>query len=128
MKYLLVVALVVFNMGCAKKANPGVPSTPESPQQIARDAIAASRGAIQTAQAKYQSTCNASPQQTPCDVINRAIYAQQAAIASLYTYCQFSLASDSTAVCKPVDSALTGLMSAVTNLNQVVTSIKGVLQ
>ena len=98
------------------------------PEQIARDAVAASKGAIQTAQAKYLATCRQDASQPPCLAIDRAVHAQNVAVDALSVYCQFTPASPAEAKCRPVQSAYDGLKSAVGNLDQSTVDVKELIQ
>lgn len=112
------IALVCCLIGC-------------SPEQTARDAIAAATGTIAKAQAQHQAACTTNPADAPCVLINRAVNAQNAAIAGLETYCGWSLSGtlpDRGAACAPNKDALSGLNVALTNLKQIVTEVKGVVK
>lgn len=97
-------------------------------EQSVRDSIAASKGVIITVQAKYHDSCVAGPTQQPCVAINKAIDVQHLVKDALYTYCSFVSTDDPTKKCIPVKSALPALQSAVANLNQTTTDLKGLLK
>jgi len=112
----------------------------DKPENVARDSIAAGSGAIKDAQQKYILECTATPSNPVCRAINRSVYAQNAAITGLETYCQLSpsqLISQDTVTgavtvdvhnCQPVQTAGQGLRSAVTNLNQAINELKSALK
>ena len=107
---------VVFLAGC------------QPPEQSARDVIAASKGAIQTAQTKYHDACVKDANGAPCVAVTKAIGAQHVAIDALNIYCQFSPQADPATKCQPVKGALPALQSALVNLNAVTSDLKGLLQ
>lgn len=96
-------------------------------EQSVRDGIAASKGAIETAQSKYHDACVRDATQAPCVAVTKAIAAQHVAIDALKIYCQFGPATDPTTKCQPVKAALPGLQSAVANMNATTADLKGLL-
>ena len=55
--------------------------------KYARDGIAASKGAIEAAQAEYMEKCTTDPALPPCVTINKAIDAQNLTVDALNLYC-----------------------------------------
>lgn len=105
----------------------GLTGCPGSPEQQARNALAAANGAIASAQQSYLTECTTNPNQTVCGSINRAIYAHSAAITAFETYCQFALSGQlppPETVCTPVKDAIGGLKVSVTNMNRLVDDMK----
>ena len=99
-------------------------------EQSARNTAAALQGAIGAAQAKYQTTCAATPTQSACVTITKAIDGQNALVTAIEGYCGWSTAAPpavSTQTCVPVKSAAAGLQSAISNANLFVVELKGVL-
>lgn len=112
------IALVCCLLGC-------------SPEQTARDAIAAATGTIAKAQTQHQAECQVNPAAGTCVLINRAVNAQNAAMTGLETYCGWRLSGvlpDRGAVCTPNGSALNTLNVALSNLKQITTEVKGVVK
>ena len=116
MKKFFVLVPLIFMLGC----NP--------PEQTARDVIAASQGAIVTAQNRYHDQCVAAPTDAPCALVTRAIAVQHVAIDALNVYCAFTPATPNGTKCAPVKSALPALQSALANLNQVTLDIQAVIK
>lgn len=94
----------------------------------ARDTIAAAQGVIVQAQVQFQPQCSADATKAPCPVINQAVSAQNAAITALEAYCGFTPTSGVTEKCTPVKSLQPALTSALANLNQFVTELKGAIK
>lgn len=97
-------------------------------EQNARDGIATAAAVLRFAQTKYGPSCTANPKQAICQNINKAVHANNLAIDALESYCQLTPASDPTLPCKPVKALEPALASALANLNQTVTDLKGALQ
>lgn len=95
----------------------------------ARDAIAASKGVIQTAQTQYLDQCKADPSANPCSLINRGVAAQNTAINALELYCtgQATPSFDQGGTCHPDKSLEPKLTAAITDLNSIIASLKGVI-
>ena len=96
----------------------------------ARDTSAALQGLIVAAQAKYQSTCTATPSQAVCVDINKAVSGENALVTATEAYCNWSTTSpptDTTVPCVPVQSAAAGLQTAISNANTLINEIKGTL-
>jgi hypothetical protein len=91
----------------------------------ARDTIAAANGVIVQAEVQYSPTCTSNPNQSVCQTINKAVAAQNAAITALETYCGFTAANQPSDKCQPVKALEPALTSALANLNQFVTELKG---
>src|SRR4051812_6171119 len=81
---LLVISAVMFTAtGC------------ESFVRASVDALAAAQGFIGQAQKNHQAECSVDPSQDfPCQTINRAVEAQNAAVSALEVYCQLPVAPD----------------------------------
>jgi uncharacterized lipoprotein NlpE involved in copper resistance len=96
------------------------------------DSLAAAQGFIGQAQKNHQAECSVDPSQDfPCQTINRAVDAQNAAVSALEVYCQLpvapdpaTLASVGTQACNENPSAKQVLVSALANLNQILSSYK----
>lgn len=97
----------------------------EPPEQIARNVIASGSGAIAKAQASYTTSCIANPAQHVCQIINRTVDGENAAVTALETYCSVSPGGDVNGKCVPVKSAQGGLTAAIANLNQLIGELKG---
>lgn len=98
----------------------------ETPDQLARDSIAAANGLLTAAQAQYVNSCKPNPTQGVCVLINHGVDALNIAITSLETYCGFSLSPTPPAAdtkCAPVANARAGLNVAIANLNQIISEI-----
>ncbi len=108
-----ILLLVVLMVGCPRVVN------------NARDTIAAANGVIVQAEIQYSPTCTSNPSQPICNTINRAVAAQNAAITALEAYCGFNSASNPNDKCQPVKTLEPALTSALANLNQFVTELKG---
>jgi hypothetical protein len=97
-------------------------------EQAARDAIAASAGALRSAQATYGAQCKVLPSAAPCVVINKAIAAQGVAIDATEAYCGFTAATPAGTACAPVKTALPALQTALANLSQTTKDVQGLLK
>jgi hypothetical protein len=100
-------------------------------EQQARNTAAALQGAITAAQAQFQSTCSATPTQTPCTIINQAVAGQNALVTATEAYCGWSEANppaNATTACVPVKSASQGLQTAINNAALFITELKGVIK
>lgn len=120
MKSVLVVILLslVFCVACSPI------------EQQARNTAAALQGTLVAAQAKYQTSCGASPTQSVCVTIDKGVSGENALITALETYCGWSPASppsDPTAKCVPVKTAQAGLTVAISNATALTLEIKGVI-
>lgn len=120
MKKIVVVVLATLIMaGC------------NSPEQQARDTAAGLSGVLTTAQSQFTASCQADSNQNVCQIINRGIAGQNALITATETYCGFALTPtppDPSEVCHPVKTAQPALQTAITNANQLITEIKGVIK
>jgi hypothetical protein len=126
----LFLALCLALVGCAKNPAGGSPPPPNTIQSGARDTSAALNGFLTNAQAKYQTSCKANPNQTPCLTINKGIAAQNTLITALDTYCGWSSSvapPDPSAACVPVASAQQALITATENAAALITQIRGIL-
>jgi hypothetical protein len=115
---LLLTSAVLLLVGCSPLA------------MQARDANAAAKGVLEAAQQKYGAACLANPYQVICQDINRAVYAQNALITATETYCGWSRANppaNTKASCQAVKSAAPALETAITNLNFLITEVRGAL-
>jgi len=100
-------------------------------EQNARNTAAALQGAITSAQAQYQTECTASPKDSPCVIINKAVEAQNALVTAVEAYCGWSEIAppaNGTATCVPVKSAASGLQAAINNATLFISEVKGVLK
>jgi hypothetical protein len=100
-------------------------------EQQARNTAAALQGALTAAQAQFQSTCSATPTQTPCTIINQAVAGQNALVTATESYCGFSVTNPpnpTTAACVPVKSAQAGLQTAISNATLFITELRGVIK
>ncbi len=101
----------------------------QPPEKTARDSIAAFDGYLTAAVAKHDAECKADAlNRLPvCSLIVRAVRAENATATALETYCQLSpgQGKDPAMPCTPVRSSQTGLLSAISNMNQLVNEIKG---
>ena len=120
-KLLLLLVPMAFLLGCS------------GPEKNARDAIAASKGAIETAQTKYMDQCKADATLQPCTLINRAVAAQNTAINALELYCSGGSVGGAPTfqnggTCHADKTVQPKLDAAVSDLNQIIASIKGIVQ
>jgi len=101
----------------------------EPPQNLARDTAAALGGAITTAQTQYQTSCTANKTQQVCQVIDKAVAAQNALITADETYCGWPVGTgtNSNNPCVPVANATAALQAAIVNANAFITQLKAVL-
>lgn len=96
------------------------------------DSLAAAQGFIGQAQKNHQPECSVDPSKDfPCQTINRAVDAQNAAVSALEIYCQLPVAPDpatlaniGTKTCNANPSAKDVLVSALANLDQILSSYK----
>lgn len=114
-----VLAMVVFLCGCP-------------PEKDARDAIAAAHGWITNAQTTWGPTCVANPTQIQCTSTNKLIAAQHAAADALTVYCGGVPAAGQVAyidggACVENKSAQGVLLSAVTQMNNIIADVKALL-
>jgi len=99
-------------------------------EQDARDTAAALGGAITAAQAQHQE-CKTAPTGSACLTINKAVDGQNALVTSIEAYCGWTagvLPTDPNTKCVPVQSASTGLQTAINNANTFISQLKGVIQ
>jgi hypothetical protein len=120
MKSVLVVILLslVFCVACSPI------------EQQARNTAAALQGTLVAAQAKYQTSCSASPTQSVCVTINKGVAGENVLITALETYCGWSTVSpptDPNAKCVPVASAQAGLQAAISNATTLTLEVKGLI-
>lgn len=95
----------------------------------ARDAAAALKGALDTAQVEYSASCMADPTPKLCQTIKRAVAVQNLLITTTEAYCGWDRAAPMpTAQCVPVKSLEGALTSAVANANQAVGELKGIIK
>jgi hypothetical protein len=97
----------------------------------ARDTAAALKGVLATAQGEYLAECQTNPAQTTCTAINKGVNAQNLLITAVETYCGWPISStppDATATCVPVAGAKDALTAAISNANQAITEVKGVIK
>lgn len=100
-------------------------------QNDARDAAAALKGLITSAQSEYQATCQSNPAQAVCQTINRGVAGQNALITSVQAYCGWSASvppDNPNAPCVPVKGTESALSAAVVNANELITELKGILK
>lgn len=99
-------------------------------EQQARNTAAALGGAITAAQQQNQAACQAAPTATVCQVINRAVAAQNALITATEAYCGWSPSTNpaTAPACTPVKSATSGLQTAISNATPFINQLKGVIQ
>jgi hypothetical protein len=96
----------------------------------ARDTAAALSGAIIAAQAQYQASCSANPNQQVCELINRGVAGENTLITAVETYCGWAPTTappDATATCVPVKSAQAALQTAISNAATLTLEIKGAI-
>jgi hypothetical protein len=118
MKRIAIALLCLSMIGCAPVENQ------------ARDSAAAIKGAIGSAQTKYGATCRENSGQQVCDVINKAVNAQNGLITATEAYCGWSQAAppaDQSGKCVPVKSAESGLKAAILNADNFTKELKGAL-
>jgi len=99
-------------------------------QDVARDGIAASKGALVTAQSKYRDQCTANPAMKPCRIIHEGVAAQHLAVEALDLYCQ-GVATPSFldgGKCSPDKSVEPRLKAALQNLDVMIRDVKGLIQ
>ena len=119
-RLLMVVPLLLVLTACPKV------------EQDARDTAAALGGAIKAAQVQHQAECQAAVAEgnQTCQLINRAVDAQNALVTATEAYCGWSTGappSDPNAKCVAVSGAQAGLQAAINNANQFVTELRGVI-
>jgi hypothetical protein len=103
-----------------------------SPESNARDAIAGAYGFLQNAQDAHLAECVAAPMKTVCAAITAGITYQHAVATALAIYCGGLPAAGAASyadggVCVPVKTAKQALESAVSNLNNLIVTVKGLL-
>ena len=118
MRTLLLVPLLLFALACPT----------EPPEQVAHDAIAASKGFIEDQQQQHLAECQAQPTQPiPCQAINEAVAAQNLLIDALDIYCSDAAYVNDSGPCHPVPDAAPKLQEALSNLNQAMTHVKALI-
>lgn len=120
MKRLFVIPILIFCMvlaGC------------QPIEQSARDTSAALGGAITAAQQQNQAACQANPSGAVCQLIDRAINAQNALITATEAYCGLAPQLNAPgAPCTPVKGLDAALQSAISNATPFITQLKGAIQ
>lgn len=112
-RIFLVVAVLMFLAGCQPLEN------------TARDVIAGSQGFIQKAQENHRSECQAAPAKDfPCQIINRAVAAQNLAVDALAIYCGFARDTPPNTPCQANKSAAAILKSALDGLQKTIQDYK----
>jgi hypothetical protein len=114
---VLVVSSLILTLSC-------------HPEQTARDVSAALKGELITAQQQNQEKCNADPSVSPCQLINKAISAQNALITADQAYCGWSEATpldQRDTPCVPVKTAEAGLKTAIANAQPFIEQLKGAI-
>lgn len=117
-KYILAVLLAAMAFsfyGCQK------------PEQTARDAIAAAKGVVETAQIKYLDACQADPDLGPCVTVNKAVAAQNLAIDALNQYCS-GPGYLTGGVCNPQPDLQSHLEAALASLDQTIKDVEALIQ
>jgi len=104
-------------------------------ETAARDAAAASQGFIVSAQQKHTQECTATPLNSVCVTINKAIFAQNVLIDGIETYCGWparptpaQLTQAGALPCQKVSTAEAALQSATNNLNALMGDLKAAAQ
>jgi len=121
MKYVTFVLLLCFTL---------VLTACPAPNEQARDVSAALKGELTTAQQQNQEKCNADPSVFPCQLINKAISAQNALITADQAYCGWSEATpldQRDTPCVPVKTAEAGLKAAIANAQPFIEQLKGAI-
>jgi hypothetical protein len=128
---LLRVMLFIAPSALMLLALAGCPSS-QSPEVIARDAIAANKGFITSAAQKHTPECIASNGQAAvCQVIIKDAYIQNALVTSLEAYCQIpphGLDNQPALKCSPVKSKLAALTAALQDFQAIYADIKAAAQ
>lgn len=96
------------------------------------DTLAAAQGFIAQAQVNHSAQCTANPSLAfPCQTINQAVAAENAAVSALEVYCSVPVAptpdtlkAQGNAACNPNPSAKTVLINALSNLGKIVSDYK----
>ena len=96
------------------------------------DTLAAAQGFISQAQKNHSAQCTVDPSADfPCQTINKAVAAQNAAVSALEVYCQLPVAPDpatlaslGTKTCNENPSAKQVLVAALSNLSQILTTYR----
>lgn len=118
-------------LACMVLAFAGFKGCNKSLDQITRDVLATSSGTLTQAQDEYVAECQANPAKQVCVLINQAGGVQNATITALETYCGYALTPtppDPSTPCTPVASAQAGLITATSNLNQIIGELKPLIQ
>jgi len=99
-------------------------------QDTARDAIAASKGVLESAQLQHRDSCIADPHQKTCVIIHDGVAAENSAIDALELYCSNSGAQSfqTGGPCIVDKSAAPKLEAALANLNQIISDVKGLVK
>ena len=113
-KYLLLTCL--FLVGC------------QPLQQTARDSIAVAKGVIETAQQEYLVRCQASPTDTPCEIIKDSVAAQNLVVDALNLYCAGDDAWVGGSPCSPTKAVEPRLREALLQLNVIIANVKELLK
>jgi len=123
-KILAVVALALALTGCPNG---------QTPEQSARDALAAAHGWVVNAQAVWSTTCKADSTQAKCVSTNKLIAAEHTAADALVVYCGGAPASGAPSyldggTCVENKTAGGVLQSAIVNMNSFATDVQALLK
>jgi hypothetical protein len=123
MKILAVAALALALTGCPNG---------QTPEQSARDAIAAAHGWVVNAQAVWSTTCKTDPSQAKCVSTNKLIAAEHTAADALVVYCGGAPASGPSYLdggpCTENKTAGGVLQSSIVNMNSFAADVQSWLK
>jgi hypothetical protein len=128
MKHTLTLTLFAFLLCSGFTCPPG-----QTPEQSARDAIAAAHGWVVNAQAVWLDSCKADATQAKCVSTNKLIAAEHVAADALQTYCGGTPAPGTQAyidggVCVEETSLQGALQSAILNMNATSTDVQALIK
>jgi hypothetical protein len=118
-RFLVVFTLALFAVGCSPL------------EQNARDVSAAAQGYIDQAQSIHQTECVANPSLSVCQIINRAVDAQNALVDAVESYCGWPTRPTdqelavATANCQKISTAQAALSTAVRNVDNLMGDLRG---
>jgi hypothetical protein len=123
MRILAVFALALALTGCPNG---------QTPEQSARDAIAAAHGWVVNAQTVWGTACKADPSPVKCVSTNKLIASEHAAADALLVYCGGAPASGPSyldgGACVENNSAGSILQAAIVNMNSIATDVQALLK
>lgn len=123
MKHIAVLLVALMFVGCHKQISTTTPNPPQSLQANAQDAIATAKGFLDEAK-KQHPECSLDQTALVCHTIAQAVAAKDTLINAVSVYCS-GPEFDSGGTCTPHSDKETLVMSALTNLRQIMADAQG---